>query len=479
MNVSSPLRRNAKLFPEAPAYERSDGTVVTYDALERTVDALARRLRARSVTRGSVVAVDGGDAYRYLCTALALGRVGAAIAPVTLPEGMAAVTVAEGSGGVRHSLAFDDLWPSAAELRAGASREAIDEGGDAVFALCPSSGTTSGTPKLVALSHELMRRRVIARAMFAPFIPGTRHVCMVGPARLFGLARYLRALWAGSVVLEPELDAPAIAPWFARSGVTFMSVSPIGLNRILQCLPEEGVRGTLAMIEVSGGNLPEEIREQAMRRFHAPQIVMAYGSTETGPVASAPIAALGGRAGAVGFPLPGVEVETVDAAGRPVPRGEEGMLRVRSPHVAIGYVGDDPRAQTTFRDGWVYPSDNAIVDGDGALRITGRSDDVLNVNGVKVNTQAIEAALTSLGGLREVAVFGAPDANGMVALCAAVVPAQPLDADAFHAKCREALGRRAPVFIMHLQALPRNPMGKVMRSELARMAVDADARRNA
>lgn len=461
MNVSAPLRRNATLFPDAPAYERSNGTVVTYAALERTVDALARRLRSRSIARGAIVGVGADDAFRYLCTALALARVGAAIAP---------------AGATAAAVADHDLWPDAQDY--GASPEPIEEGGDTVFALCPSSGTTGGAPKLVALTHELMRRRVLARAMYTPLVPGTRHVCMVGPARLFGLARYLRTLWSGHVVLEPELDAPVIAPWFARSGVTSMSISPIGLARILQCLPEDGVRGTLAMIEVSGGVLPAAVYEQAMQRFHAPQIVIAYGSTETGPVASAPMAALGGRAGAVGFPLPGVEVETVDADGRVMPRGEAGVLRVRSAHVATGYVGDDPRAAATFRDGWVYPSDHAIVDHDGALVITGRSDDVLNVNGVKIDTQAIESALCKLANLREAAVFGASDRNGLVVLCAAVVPAQPLDADAFHARCREALGRQAPAFIMHMRALPRNAMGKVARAELARMAVEASARRD-
>jgi hypothetical protein len=60
-----------------------------------------------------------------------------------------------------------------------------------------------------------------------------------------------------------------------------------------------------------------------------------------------------------------------------------------------------------------------------------------------------------------------------------VVPAQPIDADAFHARCRAALGRQAPAFVMHLRALPRNAMGKVLRGELARIAVEASRQRDA
>lgn len=478
MNVSAPIRRNALLSPDAPAYQRSDGTVIAYAELERTVEALARRLRERSVGRGTIATVDTSDSYRYVCIALALARIGAAIAPASLPHGMATATICElAPPGIPNALALADLWPDEREASLASPPAAIDDGGDAIFALCPSSGTTTDTPKVVALSHEVMQRRVVARALFAPVIPGTRHVCMVGPARLFSLARYFRAFWSGCVVLEPNLDADAIPSWFADSGVSFMSVSPIGLGKILDCLPAEGVRSTLAMIEVSGGRLPTPIYDLAMRRLRAPQIVMSYGSTETGPVASGPIAAFRDRAGAVGFPLPGVDVEVVDTDDQPVPPGTEGTLRVRSAHVATAYVGDDVRSSSVFRGGWVYPNDNAILDADGSLVITGRTDDVLNVNGIKINPHAIEAELAMLAELGEVAVFGAPDRNGMMALCAAIVPLQPLDGDAFHARCREALGRHAPVFIMHMRALPRNAMGKVLRNELARIAVDANTRR--
>ena len=123
-----------------------------------------------------------------------------------------------------------------------------------------------------------------------------------------------------------------------------------------------------------------------------------------------------------------------------------------------------------FRNGWVYPGDRAVVGADGLLVIAGRTDDVINQGGVKVNPQALEDAIMALGSLREVAVFGVANDAGETSVCAAIVPTVPLDANAFHARVREGLGPRAPVFIMHMESLPRNANGKVLRTELARIA---------
>jgi len=149
---------------------------------------------------------------------------------------------------------------------------------------------------------------------------------------------------------------------------------------------------------------------------------------------------------------------------------------VRSPRIAGAYVGDPAGSARTFRDGWVYTGDRGSLDADGLLRIAGRADEVINRGGVKIHPGAVEDALVALGGVREAAAFGVTDDSGTVSLCAAIVPEVPLDADDFHARCRQWLGALAPVFIMHVPSLPRNVNGKVLRQELARMARAAAAR---
>jgi acyl-coenzyme A synthetase/AMP-(fatty) acid ligase len=471
MNASEPIRRNARLLPEAPAFVRKDASEVTFAEMERTVDAIASRLRALPCGPGDVAALESQDLYKYLCVTLALARVGAAVGPAILPPGMATLAIGDRAADPR-SLAVDALFE-------GAPAEApvpIHADPQAVFAYCPSSGTTAGVPKIVPFTHDLTQRRIAARTLSAPPVPGTRHVSMVGPTSVFGLQRSLRTLWNGCAVVEPNLDAQEIPGWLAATGITFLSLSPIGLRKLLECLPEDGMRCAVALIEIGGGLLPPVVQAMCERRLPA-QIVCSYGSTETGPVAAAPIRALHGRMGAVGFPFPGVTVEIVDDDDRPLPPGQAGILRVRSSHTATTYVGNPAASARTFRNGWVYPNDNGVVEPDGAVRLMGRTDDVINTNGVKVSPQAIEEAMMTLGDLREVAVFGVPDPEGMTAMCAAIVPNQPVNAEAFHERCRAKLGRFSPAFIMHLPALPRNAMGKVLRNELARMALETTAAR--
>lgn len=465
MNASEPLRRNARLLPGEPAYVRKDGSTIPYEAMERDVDRIAQRLRELSCGPGDVAAVTADELYRYLCVTMALARVGAAIGPPVLPPGMATLVIGGTPVTGTRAVTMDELAGAG-----GATPDApgpIHDDPQAIYAYCPSSGTTAGKPKIVPFTHELLRRRIAQRAISAPPVPGTRHVAMLALNSVFGLQRSVRTLWSGCAVVEPNLEGEDIAAWLQRTGVTFMTLSPIGLRRVLECLPEDAVRCPLALIELGGGLVPASVQAMATQRLPAALLHSSYGSTETGPVAAAPLRALGGRADAVGFAQAGVRIEIVDAEGNVLPAGSEGRVRVQSAHAAATYIDNPEATARTFRDGWVYPNDNGVLDPDGALRLLGRVDDVINIDGVKVAPQALEDVLLTLADLREVAIFSIVGANGMTTLGAAIVPNKPLNADAFRERCRVKLGRYAPTLIVKMTALPRNAMGKVLRTELA------------
>jgi acyl-CoA synthetase (AMP-forming)/AMP-acid ligase II len=243
-----------------------------------------------------------------------------------------------------------------------------------------------------------------------------------------------------------------------------------------EALPASRVPNFLKTVEAGGGTLVPSVRQMVSERMCA-NVFINYGSTECGRVAGAPATAMSGKAGAVGYPYPGVEIQLVDDDGEPLPAGYEGIVRIRSERNASGYLDDAQASLITFRDGWVYPGDRGVLEPDGLLRIVGRVDDVINLGGTKVNPEAIEEAMMALGGAREVAVFSASADGGVPVVCAAIVAKRPLHADRYHALCRERLGTQAPALIMHLRALPRNANGKVLRHELARMAVEANRTR--
>ncbi len=181
--------------------------------------------------------------------------------------------------------------------------------------------------------------------------------------------------------------------------------------------------------------------------------------------------------GAVGYAYPGVEIQIVGDGDLPLPAGQEGSIRIRSMQNASGYLDDLPATASAFRDGWVYPGDLGILEPDGLLRVTGRAAEVIDRGGARINPHEIEAAMMALGGVTEVAVFGATEraVDGAVVtlLCAAIVPIEPFDYKAFTRRCRERLGRDSPVFIIGMKQIPLNSSGKVHRQELERIALEA------
>jgi acyl-coenzyme A synthetase/AMP-(fatty) acid ligase len=146
--------------------------------------------------------------------------------------------------------------------------------------------------------------------------------------------------------------------------------------------------------------------------------------------------------------------------------------------MAGGYLDNPEATAATFRSGWVYPGDRGMIETDGVLSVVGRVDDVINRGGIKLHPQALEAVMRKLGDLRDAAVFGIPDGAGATQICAAVVPVRALDGDAFHARCRAAMGDNAPAVILHMAELPRNANGKVVRSELVRITLELHRQRS-
>jgi acyl-coenzyme A synthetase/AMP-(fatty) acid ligase len=248
---------------------------------------------------------------------------------------------------------------------------------------------------------------------------------------------------------------------------------PMTLERIAASVPAGGgPLPSLESIEVSGSHLPIPLYELARQRV-CPNIISSYGGTESGHVASAPMSVLRDHPGAVGYVHPGIEVQAVDADDTPLPPGREGILRVRTGNGASAYIGDPVASARVFKDGWLYPGDVGAVSSDGLLTVAGRAGELINSGGNKVSPRVIEDVLLSFAGVREAAAFGVPDSLGLTRIWAAMVVDRPVDGAALHAFCVARLGNVAPKHVMKMDTLPRNESGKILRTELARIAAAA------
>ena len=471
MNITEPLRRLARVMPDAVAVIRADNTAVTYRDFDRMIDAAAARLDGTGIAAGQIaaLAIIGPDEFPPLVMALALARAGIASADPALPADHLQLHLRHASApprdGVRN-VAFDAGWtqvPPHGNLPV----RPLHPGGAATCRIFSSSGTT-GTSKLTAISHRLIVRRILSNTLsMGP--PGRVFVCAVNYGITWGFCAMLQTLWSGGTLVLTD-PARAIETMRRHRADTLM-IAPVSLAQLVGTLPDNAAPlASLRQIVVSGSALPPRLHALTRQRL-CPEVITYFGATETGGIASAPVAALDGIAGAVGIVHAGIEVQAVDANDQPLPPGMAGALRIRGDNVVSGYLGAEEATSDAFRDGWFYSGDMGAVTADGVVTISGRISDVINAGGIKVSPHVIEDALLILPQITEVAAFGVPDDMGIVQIWAAIVSGAPVPKAALDAVCQGPLAAHPPKFVLRVQALPRNANGKVLRQELARFVL--------
>jgi malonyl-CoA/methylmalonyl-CoA synthetase len=125
--------------------------------------------------------------------------------------------------------------------------------------------------------------------------------------------------------------------------------------------------------------------------------------------------------GSVGTPLPGVEVQLVEADRKPAVPGTPGGIEVRGPAVFAEYWANPDATREAFRDGWFLTGDTAVVE-NGVYRILGRTNiDILKTGGHKVSALEIEEALRQHPAIAECSIVGLPDTEWGERVAAAVV----------------------------------------------------------
>ncbi|MDO0927853.1 acyl-CoA synthetase [Streptomyces sp. TG1A-8] len=293
----------------------------------------------------------------------------------------------------------------------------------------------------------------------------------LGPLRRGGSVRHLGRFTTEGVARE--LD----------SGATMLFGVPTMYHRIAEALPDDpGLAGALgrARLLVSGSAALPVHDHERIAAATGRRVIERYGMTET--LMNTSVRADGeARAGTVGVPLPGVELRLVEEDGTEVAAydGETvGEIQVRGPNLFTEYLNrPDATAAAFTADGWFRTGDVAVREPDGYVRIVGRkATDLIKSGGYKIGAGEIENALLEHPGVREAAVTGEPDADLGERIVAWIVPADPQAPPsarelADHVARRLAPHKR-PRVVRHLDVLPRNDMGKVMKRALT---ADTDA----
>jgi o-succinylbenzoate---CoA ligase len=408
------------------------GRTLTYGELGERAGRTARRLASLGVGAGDRVTVQAKPELAFVEVLHALPRLGAALAPV------------DPRGSSPPALDLDRIGEAG---EAGVPlRERVEQ--DEVHSVILSSGT-SGGPKPVPLTYGNHHASATASAELLGSEPDDRWLCVLPLFHVGGLAILLRsAMHRVTAVVHDRFEPERVREEIESGSVTLVSLVPTMLRR-LRDAGFSGAPGVRALL-LGGGPVPVDLLEWA--EAEGLPVMPTYGLTET--ASQIATAAPGERAGRI---LPGAEVRIARSEGRG-PR-DEGEILVRGPMVSPQALADD---------GWLHTGDLGRLDADGKLLVVGRAKEIIVTGGENVSPARVESALTAHPAVADAGVLGLPDPEWGEAVSAFVV----LRAGASEAElidhCRELLAPyEVPKRIEQVAALPRNPAGKLLRSELA------------
>ncbi|GAB1643048.1 long-chain-fatty-acid--CoA ligase [Krasilnikovia sp. MM14-A1259] len=503
LSLATVLAEAARRHPDKVAVV--DGDVrVTYRELWAQARAYAAGLRELGVRPGDTVAVQIPnvlDFPRVYYGALAAGAVVVPVHLLLTPDEIAFVLGDSGADVlVAHSSQLANATAAAATagtrllvvgpLPAGlpGSPPRLEEAAAAVTPLPTyvtreaedvavvfyTSGTT-GKPKGAQLTHL----NLVLNATVSVFDVNEVHTSDVvlgclplfhsfGQVSMNGTFRL-----GGTLVLLARFTGEAAIDLMVREGVTMFHGVPTMYIALLEAAAKAPELPRLRLCASGGASLPVAVLERFGETFDAP-IYEGYGLSETSPTASANQPAFGARAGSVGHPIWGVEVEVarpeVEDRIEFLPPGELGEIVIRGHNVFAGYLNRPEETAAALVEGWFRSGDLGTKDADGFLTIVDRKKDMIIRGGFNVYPREVEEVLARHPAIVQVAVIGVPDAVLGEEICAVVV-ADPggVSEEDLTGWARERLGKhKYPRQVRFVESLPLGPSHKVLKRELRR-----------
>jgi acyl-CoA synthetase (AMP-forming)/AMP-acid ligase II len=256
-------------------------------------------------------------------------------------------------------------------------------------------------------------------------------------------------------------------------GITTACVVPAQMQMMLAPpRPRREDFNSLRKVVYGGSPISEALLGRCIETFDC-EFAQIYGLSESGNTAvclpPSEHVVGGKRMQAAGHPYPGVEIKIIDGDGVPLPSGEIGEVCLRSPAVMLEYWGLPDATASTLVDGWLHTGDAGYVDDGGFLFIRDRIKDTIIVAGENVYPAEIENAVSAHPAVLEAAAVGVPNQHwGEVVHCF-VVPRQgeTVTTRQLTAFLRGRIADfKIPSSFELIDALPRNPSGKILRREL-------------
>lgn len=484
------------------------GRTWTWAQWHERVHRAAGGLRELGIARGDVVSFLDKNHPACVEISLAAGSIGAANAIINWRSAGDEIDYAVNDSGAKVLFVGSELMPTIAAIRDrlpnvqkiievtpdGAEGDeyeqflaesvACDDGPDVleddVCLIMYSSGTT-GRPKGVMLTHRNMVKHTVNAHEGWEFEPGDKSMVAMPLFHVGGSSWVLFGIHDGiPSVMTREPDAASLAGAI-MAGANRAFLVPAVLAQVLQSGPDAvKLFGALKTYTYGAAPMPPPLLRAAMEAWPDTDFIQVYGLTEVAGVVTHLMpedhrnAIADGhpeRLVSAGKPVPEVEVKIVDPGTlEEVGTGEHGELWFRTPQLMKGFLNKpEATAEVLVADGWFRTGDMGHVDEDGYVFVSDRLKDMIITGGENVYSPEVERVLSEHPGVLEVAVIGVPDDQWgeSVKAVVALKPGSDASETELIEWTRERLARfKAPRSVDVVEALPRNPTGKVLKREL-------------
>jgi fatty-acyl-CoA synthase len=524
VTVGGLLTELARALPDRPALLYEHAPRFTFSALDAEARTIARGLIAAGVEPGERVVLWATNIPEWVVLQFALAKIGAVLVTantalrardidyllrqseaativtirgfreVDYVEALAAIGAAAGRLPALKRLIFvgrssdreappegfmpyGELRTLAARVSAGElDRRGAAVGVDDVINMQYTSGTT-GFPKGVMLSSRNIVNNGCALGEVLGYTPADRLCVCVPLFHCFGCVIAVLGAYTHGASLCPieSFDAGRVLQTIARERCTAVYGVPTMFLAELEHPDFATFDLTSLRTGVMAGALcPEPLMRRVMTDMHLPEITIAYGLTEASPgITMTPRdSSVAQRSQTVGVVLPELEVKVVEP-GTGTVRGinEPGELCVRGYNVMKGYYNNPDATRAAIdADGWLRTGDEASVDEDGYIRITGRIKDLIIRGGENISPKEIEDCLREHPAVADAYVYGLPD-EFFGEVVAAAVRLKPdttdTSAEQMMLWCAERLARfKVPKYVRFVTEFPMTASGKIQKFKL-------------
>jgi acyl-CoA synthetase (AMP-forming)/AMP-acid ligase II len=285
-------------------------------------------------------------------------------------------------------------------------------------------------------------------------------------------------IYGGTMIIHRDYDPVGMIDTLEKEQINTTAVIPVMLQFSIICVPDIAERdfSNLHTINYGASPIAEDLLRQCMDIFKC-DFIQGYGQTEatlalTFLTADDHRAALNDKPQLLrscGRAVFGTEIRIVDEDGNTLPTGEIGEIVASGPQLMKGYWKRDDATAKTIVDGWLHTGDAGRMDAEGYVYIQDRVKDMIISGGENIYPAELENVLMSHPAIQDAAVIGVSDEQwGEVPLAVLVSTGQQeLTAEDLVAFCRDKLaGYKIPRQLAYVEALPRNPTGKILKKDL-------------